>query len=624
MPLPRPSSVPAFKNPTLSPLPSFLSLKPRTFTNSPYYPLPKTIPNQCVALLQNCNSLPSVKQIHAFGLRNGVAPSDPLVGKHLIFSLVSLSTPMRYALNIFSHIQFPNAFTWNTMIKGFSDQEQAQKSIDFFHQMVNDGIAPDTHTYPFSLKACAMLNSLRESEKIHCNALKDGFGSLVFVQNALIHAYSACGEPERAHQLFTEMPLKNLVSWNSIINGFAINGRPNEALTLFDRMRGGHVGPGPMGLEPDGFTIVSLLSACAELGALNLGQRVHNYAIKLGLNFNTHVLNSLIDFYSKSGVIFGAREVFDDMVERTVVSWTAMICGLAAHGLAIEALALFRGLERERVRPSEITFVGVLYACSHAGLVDQGFKYFKSMRDNYAIEPKIEHYGCMVDLLGRAGLVREAHEFMREMPIEPNAVIWRTLLGACAINGHVELGELARAQLGRLEPRHSGDYVLLSNLYASDGRWSDAQRERSMMVREKVKKTPGYSLIEHNNKVHEFIRGDRTHPQSREIYEMLREIAEKLRFHGHVPVTSNVFADIDEEERESALIYHSEKLAIAFGLINMPRGAPIRVVKNLRVCHDCHSATKIIAKIFEREIIVRDRSRFHHFKDGFCSCNDYW
>ncbi|XP_022762651.1 pentatricopeptide repeat-containing protein At4g21065 [Durio zibethinus] len=429
--------------------------------------------------------------------------------------------------------------------------------------------------------------------------------------------YAACGLVDTAYKVFELIPEKDVVAWNSVINGFALNGKPNEALTLFREM-------GLEGVEPDGFTLLSLLSACAEVGALALGRRVHVYMVKVGLTDNLHVNNALLDLYAKCGSIREAKKVFDEMEERNVVSWSSLIVGLAVNGFGNEALQLFNEMGRVGLVPSEATFVGVLYACSHCGMVDEGFRYFKKMKEEYGILPRIEHYGCMVDLLGRAGLVKEAYQYIQSMPMKPNAVIWRTLLGACTIHGHLTLAEYARARVLKLEPGCSGDYVLLSNLYASEQRWSDAHIMRRKMLREGVKKVPGYSLVELGNHVYEFLMGDRTHPHSEEIFAMLAEITKRLKLEGYAPRTENVLADIEEEDKENALSYHSEKIAVAFMLLKTAPGTPIRVVKNLRICADCHLAIKLISKVFEREIIVRDQSRFHHFRDGSCSCRDYW
>ncbi|PIN14862.1 hypothetical protein CDL12_12512 [Handroanthus impetiginosus] len=546
---------------------------------------------KCIALLLSCaSSIPKLKQIHAFSIRRGVPLSSPDMGKYLIFTLVSLSGPMHYACKMFDQISYPNIFTWGTMIRGYAESEDPASALHIYRQMRASSVEPDTHTYPFLLKAIAKLMVLREGEKVHCAALKDGLEALVFVQNALIHFYGACGQVESALQVFEKMPEKNLVAWNSVINGYALNNRPNETLTLYRKM-------GLEGFKPDGFTLVSLLTASAELGALAFGRRAHVYMMKVGLDKNLHAANAVLVLYAKCGNIREAKKVFDGLEERSIVSWTSLIVGLAVNGLGEEALELFREMEIQRLVPTEITFIGVLYACSHCGMVDEAFAYFDRMTKEYGIVPKIEHYGCMVDLLGRAGLVNRAYEYILEMPMKPNNVIWRTLLGACTMHGNLTLAEVARDKLRELEPKHSGDYVLLSNLYASERRWSDAHSMRKTMLKEGIKKVPGHSLVELGNRVHEFVMGDKSHPQTEAIHE---------------------------EEKETALSYHSEKIAIAFVLINTPPGTPIRIVKNLRVCADCHIAIKLISKIFEREIVVRDCSRFHHFRDGACSCKDYW
>ncbi|KAK7303080.1 hypothetical protein RJT34_13979 [Clitoria ternatea] len=593
-----------------------------TFTSftstTPENPLVSYILTECIALLQSrATSKYKLKQVHAFSIRHGVPLNNPYMGKHLIFTIVSLSASMSYAYNVFSMIHKPNVFTWNTMIRGYAESENSSPALPLYRQMLVSGVQPDTHTYPFLLKAISKTLNFREGDAIHSVTIRNGFESLVFVQNSLLHIYAACGDTESAYQMFELMRDRDLVAWNSVINGFALNGRPNEALTLFREMT-------VEGVEPDGFTMVSLLSACAELGALELGRRVHVYLLKVGLRENLHVTNSLLDLYAKCGSIRGARQVFGEMSERNAVSWTSLIVGLAVNGFGEEALELFRQMEGQGVVPGAVTFVGVLYACSHCGMLDEGFNYFRRMEEEYGIMPRIEHYGCMVDLLSRAGLVKQAYEYIQNMPLQPNSVIWRTLLGACTIHGHLGLGQIARSHLLKLESKHSGDYVLLSNLYASERRWSDVQVVRRSMLKDGVKKTPGYSLVELGNRVYEFTMGDRSHPQSQNVYALLEKITELLKSEGYVPHTANVLADIEEEEKEQALSYHSEKLAIAFMLLNTAPGTPIRVIKNLRVCADCHVAIKLISKIYDREIVIRDRSRFHHFRGGSCSCKDYW
>ncbi|KAH7572387.1 hypothetical protein JRO89_XS04G0247400 [Xanthoceras sorbifolium] len=435
---------------------------------------------------------------------------------------------------------------------------------------------------------------------------------------ALISGYASKGCLDDAKQLFDEMPVRDVVSWNAMIAGYAQHGRYQEALAFFQEIRNENI-------MPNESTMVTVLSACARLGALDLGKWIHVYIDK---NFqklnNVSLWTSLVDMYAKCGNIEAAQQVFNAMDSKNVASWNAMISGLAMHGNANKALKLFSRMISEGFKPDDITFVGVLSACNHAGLLDLGRQYFSSMIEDYKISPKLQHYGCMIDLLGRAGLFDEAEALMKTMEMKPDGAIWTSLLGACRDHGRVELGESVAKHLFELEPENPGAYVLLSNIYAGAGRWDDVARIRTRLNDKGMKKVPGCSSIEVDSVVHEFLVGDKVHPQSKEIYKMLDEIDTLLEKYGFVPDTSEVLYDMDEEWKEGALSYHSEKLAIAFGLISTKPGTTIRIVKNLRVCGNCHSATKLISKIFNREIIARDRNRFHHFKNGSCSCNDYW
>ncbi|MCL7047575.1 hypothetical protein MKW94_025550 [Papaver nudicaule] len=279
---------------------------------------------------------------------------------------------------------------------------------------------------------------------------------------------------------------------------------------------------------------------------------------------------------------------------------------------------------RAGVRPDFITFTGLLSGCSHSGLVDIGLKYFHSMHEAYFVEPRVEHFACVVDLLGRAGRLVEAKQIINQMPMKPGPSIWGALLSACRTYSNLEIGEIAAKELFVLEPENSGNYVLLSNMYADAGKREEVNTLRVRLKELGMKKSPGCSWIEINGRLHSFLGGDTCHPQAKEIYMFLESLPEKIKAAGYVPDTSFVVHDVSEEEKEGNLNTHSEKLAIAFGLLNTSPGTLLRVTKNLRICGDCHSATKFISKIYGREIIVRDINRFHHFKDGFCSCRDYW
>lgn len=436
-----------------------------------------------------------------------------------------------------------------------------------------------------------------------------------------------------ARFLFDQITGPDLASWNSILAAYAHNysvyyeadldsvydssSLSLEVLLLFSQMQKSLTCPNEVSL-------VALISACADLGALSHGIWAHSYVLRNDLKLNRFVGTALIAVYSNCGRLDFARQVFDQLLERDTYCYNAMIRGLAVHGLGVEALELFKKMDLEGLVPDDVTMLVIMCACSNVGLVDQGCKFFESMKEDYGIEPKLEHYGTLVDLFGRAGRVKEAEEIVQTIPMKPNAVLWRSLLGAARVHGNLEVGESALKQLIQLEPETSGNYVLLSNMYASLNRWDDVKQLRKLMKDQGIEKAPGSSIVDIDGAMHEFLIGDKTHPELKWIYVKLDEMHRRLQEHGHKSGTREVLFDIEEEEKESALTYHSERLAIAYALIASDSGAPIRIIKNLRVCNDCHTATKLISRIYEREIIVRDRSRFHHFKNGTCSCLDYW
>ncbi|KDO70478.1 hypothetical protein CISIN_1g0374141mg, partial [Citrus sinensis] len=333
---------------------------------------------------------------------------------------------------------------------------------------------------------------------------------------------------------------------------------------------------------------------------------------------------AVIDMYAKCGSIDSAREIFDRMRQKNVISWSAMIAAYGYHGQGKKALDLFPMMLSSRVLPNRITFVSLLYACSHTGLVEEGLRLFSSMWDDFAVRPDVKHYTCMVDLLGRAGRLDEALKLIESMSVEKDEGLWGALLGACRIHKNVDLAEMAAKSLLERQPQNPGHYVLLSNVYANAGRWQDVAKIRDLMTRRRLKKIPGWTWIEVENKIHQFSVGDSTHPQSEEIYRMLVTLSEKLELAGYIPDTNFELHDVDEEVKVGNLYSHSEKLAIAFGLIATPEGTHIRIMKNLRVCGDCHSFIKHVSAITRRVIIVRDANRFHHFEGGACSCRDYW
>ena len=374
---------------------------------------------------------------------------------------------------------------------------------------------------------------------------------------------------------------------------------------------------------PNQGTWVSILPAYAHVGALQQGMRIHGRVIKTNLHLDVFVATCLIDVYGKCGRLVDAMSLFYQVPQESSVTWNAIISCHGIHGHAEKTLKLFGEMLDEGVKPDHVTFVSLLSACSHSGFVEEGKWCFRLMQE-YGIKPSLKHYGCMVDLLGRAGYLEMAYGFIKDMPLQPDASIWGALLGACRIHGNIELGKFASDRLFEVDSKNVGYYVLLSNIYANVGKWEGVDKVRSLARERGLKKTPGWSTIEVNRKVDVFYTGNQSHPKCKEIYEELRVLTAKMKSLGYIPDYSFVLQDVEEDEKEHILTSHSERLAIAFGIISTPPKSPIRIFKNLRVCGDCHNATKFISRITQREIVVRDSNRFHHFKDGICSCGDYW
>lgn len=451
----------------------------------------------------------------------------------------------------------------------------------------------------------------------YSQVVRFGFVADVLLQTTLLDVYAKSGDLDNACQLFDEMSLRDIASWNALIAGLAQGSRPSEALELFKRMD-------EKGLKPNEVTVLGALSACSQLGATAEGEKVFGYIRNEKLDHNVQVCNAVIDMYAKCGLVDKAYWVFNNMsCKRSLVTWNTVIMALAMQGDGVKALELFELMGGSGVCPDSVSYLAVLCACNHSGMVEDGVKLFDKM-SQCGVTPNVKHYGSVIDLLGRAGRLEEAYKIIDTMPMVPDVVLWQTLLGASKTYGNVDMAEKASRKLVEMGSNSCGDFVLLSNVYAAHERWKDVGRVRDAMKNRDVKKVPGFSYIESDGVIHKFINGDRSHSNWREIYKKLDEIRYRVKEYGYMAETNYVLHDIGQEEKENALCYHSEKLAVAFGLINIGDGRAIHVNKNLRICGDCHVVIKLISMIYKREIIVRDRTRFHRFKDGSCSCRDYW
>ncbi|KAH7568924.1 hypothetical protein ACOSP7_012035 [Xanthoceras sorbifolium] len=568
------------------------------------------------ALLQAGPRLKPLQQVHAHLIVSGSGRIRSLLTKLLS---LACAVSITYTRRLFFAIPIPDSFLFNTVVVKTSKLGFSIDSLLFYRRMILSDIAPSNYTLTAVIKSCADLSALKLGRVIHGHVLSSGYDLDLHVQAALVSFYAKAGDLGVARKIFDKMPERTVVAWNSIISAYEQNGFAKEAIGLFYLMR-------DSGVQPDSATCVIVLAACAQLGDIGLGRWVHEYVA--GQDFDVNVVQlgtSLINMYARCGHVGKAREVFDSMRESNVVAWTAMISGYGMHGSGTQAVELFYQMRAHGLWPNKITFVAVLSACAHAGLVHEGRLVFASMKQEYGLVPGVEHHVCMVDMFGRAGLLKEAYQFIKEVIREkPSPAVWTAMLGACKMHKNFDLGVEVAEHLLSIEPENPGHYVMLSNIYALAGRMDRVEMVRNMMIRKSLKKEVGYSTVEVDQRTYLFSMGDKSNPETNEIYQYLDELMSRCREAGYVPESESVMHELEEEEREHALRYHSEKLAIAFGLLKTSDAVVIRIVKNLRMCEDCHSAIKFISIVANREIIVRDRLRFHDFKDGSCSCLDYW
>ncbi|XP_011623535.1 pentatricopeptide repeat-containing protein At3g26782, mitochondrial [Amborella trichopoda] len=557
--------------------------------------------------------------LHHHALVSGLI-CDAFVSSSLINMYSNCSKPDE-AEKAFIESPFKNQVHYTVMLSCYAQNNLPMHALGTWRDMRRSGVSPDPAALVTALSSCGPDTLV--ARMLHGVAERAGLSRNTSVANTLMGAYLKAkgASVVLARQVFDEMSLRDIVSYNTMISGYGQAGLAVEALALVHRIHS------ELSEPASAVTLSAVLLACAQAGALRFGLCVHTQALHRDFHVNVFVGTALIDMYCKCGRVDLARKAFDmmGMEYRNVKTWTAMVAGYGMHGRSNEALQVFREMRENAVEPNYITFVGVLSACSHVGFIEEGWRWFNAMKMQYGIEPGVEHYGCMVDLLGRAGLLDQAYALIKSMAMKPDFVVWGALLGACKIHKNVKLGEISAKKLFELDPKNTGYYVLLSNIYSEAGRWEDAEKIRVLMKKRGLVKAPGYSLVEHHGRVHFFLVGDREHPQSEEIYGFLERLMGKLQEAGYVADTKEALHDVDEEEKETSLWVHSEKLAVAFGVLNMGPRVLIRVIKNLRVCVDCHNVIKMIAKLEGREIVVRDSNRFHHFcRDGTCSCGDYW
>ncbi|KAI9192296.1 hypothetical protein LWI28_020739 [Acer negundo] len=531
----------------------------------------KELEDLFVPLLQNCINVKELKKIHTQIVKFSLSQSNFLVTK--MVDVCDDKGDLEYASLLFKKVNQPNLFLYNALIRAYTHNHVYREAVDVYKQMLTDqkreknSILPDKFTFPFVIKSCAGLMCCFLAKQVHAHVCKFGPKSHSITENSLMDMYIKCNDISDAHKIFDEMTERDVISWNSLISGHVRVGQMRRARALFDEMpyktivswtamisgytRIGYYGDAldvfrqmqMVGIEPDEISIVSVLPACAHLGALELGKWIHMYCDKSDLLKKTNICNALVEMYAKCGSIDQASQLFDQMLERDVISWSTMIGGLANHGKAREAVELFLQMQSANVEPNGVTFLGLLSAFSHSGLWNEGLMYFDSMRKDYHIEPGVEHYGCLVDLLGRSGRLDQALDIIKEMPMKPDSKTWGSLLSSCRTYSNLEIAVIAMEHLLEIEPEDTGNYVLLSNIYADFGKWEAVSRLRKL-VSKSMKKTPGCSLIEVNNEVQEFLSGDDRKPFSEDIFWLLELLA------SHQDLTKDMIDIMTEDTSE--------------------------------------------------------------------------
>ncbi|KAK7320020.1 hypothetical protein RJT34_04749 [Clitoria ternatea] len=522
-----------------------------------------------------------------------------------------------YALQVFLRIPSPNVVSWTSLITAYSNNFL---SLHHFLSMLRHPTLPNHRTLASLFTTCATLNAHSFALSLHSLSLKLALSHHPFPASSLLSFYSKLRLPLHARKVFDEIPHPDSVCFSALVVALAQNSLSVDALLVFNDMR-------HKGFMSTVHSLSAGLRAASQLAALEQCRIIHAHSLVSGFHSNVIVCSALVDGYGKAGVVNDARRVFEDnFCNMNAVGWNAMMAGYAQQGDFRSAFELFESMEGFGLVPDQYSFLAILSSLCNAGMFLQVERWLTRMRVAYGLEPSLEHYTCLVGAMARAGQLESAERVVLTMPFDPDAAIWRALLSACAYRGEADKAWSVARRVLELEPDDDSAYVIVANVFSGAGRWDDVAELRKMMRDRGVKKKGGRSWIEVQGKVHVFVAGDCKHDRSVEIYHKLAELMGDIEKLGYVPVWDEMLHNVGEEKRKEALWYHSEKLAVAFGVLcgAVPPGKPLRIVKNLRICKDCHEAFKYMSRVLDREIIVRDVNRYHRFVDGNCTCRDTW
>ncbi|KAL1202475.1 putative pentatricopeptide repeat-containing protein [Cardamine amara subsp. amara] len=569
------------------------------------------------------NALEKGLQIHGFCLKIGFEMMIE-VGNSLL-DLYSKCGRINEAEKVFIGMVDKSLISWNAMIAGFVHAGYGSRALATFGMMQEANIweRPDEFTLTSLLKACSSIGMIHGGKQIHGFLVRSGFHfpSSATITGSLVDLYVKCGNLFSARKAFDQIKEKAMISWSSLILGYAQEGDFVEAMGLFKRLR-------ELNSQIDSFVLSSIIGVFADFALLQQGKQMQALSFKLPSGLETSVSNSVVDMYLKSGLVDEAEKCFAEMQSRDVISWTVMITGYGKHGLGKKAVSTFNTMLRHNIEPDDVCYLAVLSACSHSGLIEEGEALFSKLLETRGIKPRVEHYACVVDLLGRTGRLKEAKHLIDAMPVKPNVGIWQTLLSHCRVHGDIVLGEEVGKILLKIDGKNPANYVMMSNLYGQAGYWHEHGKARELGKIKGSKKEAGLSWVEIEREVHFFRSGEDSHPLTLRIQETLKEVERRMKEElGYVYGLKQELHDIDDESKEENLRAHSEKLAIGLALASgglNQKGKTLRVFKNLRVCVDCHEFIKGLSKIMKIAFVVRDAVRFHSFQDGRCSCGDYW
>ncbi|KAK4488671.1 hypothetical protein RD792_004442 [Penstemon davidsonii] len=571
-------------------------------------------------VLRACGHVRDLKMgryVHEYMVNKGYE-CDTL-SSNILINMYAKCGDISSSSKVFENMGNKDLVSWNSLINGYVENKSYNEALELFKRM-KINVQPDFLTYVALLSVCKELLNVEFTEELHCDIIKQGFDSDQILGNGLIDAYAKCGKIENSMKQFENMKIRDICTWNSIIAAYA-RVENSMSFRMLTRMR-------MEGLIPDIPTLVSVLPVCSNLIAKRQGKELHGCIFKLGFESNIRIGNALIEMYSNTGNLKNSILVFEQMKSRDIISWTSLIASYGMYGEGRQAIKAFEDMKATGIIPDEIIFVAIIYACSHSGLVQEGRVFFEQMKKDYNIEPGLVHYACVVDLLARSGFLVEAEDFILSMPLKPDASIWGVLLSACRANGDLKIAERiserVSEQVIELNTNNPGYLILASNVFAALGRRGQVRTIRTSLKAQGIKKEPGFSWVEVKNRVYYFKASDRFFEQHEEVNELLDDLGRLMAKEGYVADVNSVVHDVEDVDKLNILCGHSERLAIAFGLLHTEPGTPLLVMKNLRVCVDCHTVTKYISKIVKREILVRDGNRFHLFKDGVCSCGDHW